>query len=221
MISATQLRYICPNLPEDKAKVIAPLLDSICPQYGIDTPDKFHEFIARLCVECGEFKVFEENLNYSVQGLMKTFSRARISDVECNRLGRQNGMPAHQKEIGNTIYGGEWGKKNLGNTQQGDGWMFRGAGMIQTTGRRNTTQFTNYYNKLKGTSFTPEQMAEMLRTNLEIMVHNACWIFAISMNLIQLAIDDNLTKIVERINGGHAAIKETEQYYERAKKIII
>jgi putative chitinase len=39
--------------------------------------------------------------------------------------------------LANTVYGGEWGVKNLGNTQPGDGWRYRGRGYAQTTGRRN------------------------------------------------------------------------------------
>lgn len=37
--------------------------------------------------------------------------------------------------IANTVYGGEWGKRNLGNTEPGDGWRFHGRGYVQLTGR--------------------------------------------------------------------------------------
>lgn len=82
-----------------------------------------------------------ESLNYSVDGLLKTFSRKRISEADARRLGRKNGEPAlpvaRQREIANILYGGEWGRKNLGNTQPNDGWDFRGGGFAQTTGRAN------------------------------------------------------------------------------------
>lgn len=82
-----------------------------------------------------------ESMNYSVGGLLKTFSRKRISDADARRLGRRKGekaLPvARQREIANILYGGEWGRKNLGNTQPNDGWDFRGGGFAQTTGRAN------------------------------------------------------------------------------------
>jgi putative chitinase len=40
-----------------------------------------------------------------------------------------------QESIANAMYGGEWGKRNLGNTEPGDGWHFRGRGYVQLTGR--------------------------------------------------------------------------------------
>lgn len=82
-----------------------------------------------------------ENLNYSVDGLMKTFSRARISKADCEKYGRKTGQAANQQAIANSVYGGEWGKKNLGNTQAGDGWKFRGRGYVQITGRTNYVKF--------------------------------------------------------------------------------
>lgn len=82
-----------------------------------------------------------ESLNYSIDGLLSTFGRHRISEADARRLGRKPGeksVPlARQKEIANTIYGGEWGRKNLGNTEPNDGWDFRGGGYPQATGRAN------------------------------------------------------------------------------------
>lgn len=82
-----------------------------------------------------------ESLNYSAASLIKNFSRARISTVDANRLGRKPGEGPlslqRQQAIANLVYGGEWGRKNLGNTLAGDGWRFRGGGYPQTTGRAN------------------------------------------------------------------------------------
>lgn len=82
-----------------------------------------------------------ESLNYSVDALLGNFSRARISAADAQRLGRKPGegplSEARQIQIANKVYGGEWGRKNLGNTGPSDGWLYRGGGLPQTTGRRN------------------------------------------------------------------------------------
>ena len=78
-----------------------------------------------------------ESLNYSVDGLLKTFGRHRISEADARRYGRHGSRPANQVAIANCVYGGEWGLENLGNTQPNDGWNLRGGGQAHTTGRRN------------------------------------------------------------------------------------
>ena len=201
MITASILKQLAPSLKQDKAAVMSPLLDSICPKYGISTPDIFHEFIANLLHECMEFTRFEEGLNYSAKALSETFGRHRISIDDCNKYGRTPAHAADVKMIANIVYGGEWGKINLGNIALNDGYNFRGSGPIQMTGRGNISAFTNYINKKSGTSYSVEQMAELLRTNIEMGIHSACWLFAIAKNLIQLAIDDNMTAVVKKINA--------------------
>lgn len=89
----------------------------------------------------GKMQPIRENLNYSVDGLLKTFGRHRISEADARRYGRAGGRPANQEAIANIIYGGEWGRVNLGNTQPGDGWRFRGGGLAQITGRANYGKF--------------------------------------------------------------------------------
>lgn len=85
----------------------------------------------------GKFVASVESLNYSVDGLLKTFGRHRISTIDAKKYGRSAIQPANQQAIANTIYGGSWGKENLGNTELGDGWRFRGRGLVQITGRKN------------------------------------------------------------------------------------
>jgi putative chitinase len=80
-----------------------------------------------------------ENLNYSVNGLLRTFGRHRISETDALKYGRADGRPADQRAIGNLIYGQEWGRKHLGNMQPEDGFTYRGRGMDHVTGRRNYT----------------------------------------------------------------------------------
>lgn len=78
----------------------------------------------------------EENLNYRIDALKQKFG-GRMSQADCERFGRGSNQPAHRKAIANRIYGGAWGRENLGNTRSGDGWKFRGRGWVQVTGRAN------------------------------------------------------------------------------------
>lgn len=103
-----------------------------------------------------------ESLNYHVNALVANFSRERISLADAQRLGRKAGegpVPvARQMQIANLIYGGEWGKVNLGNMKPGSGWLYRGGGYPQTTGARNF----NEVGKLVGVDLInhPERIIE-------------------------------------------------------------
>lgn len=46
-------------------------------------------------------------------------------------------MKKRPEEYFNFVYGGEWGRKNLGNTEPDDGWRYRGRTVLQLTGRSN------------------------------------------------------------------------------------
>ncbi len=94
-------------------------------------------FLGQLFWESDDLKALEENLNYSTEGLLKTFGLHRISVADATKFGRNDQHKADFRGIANTVYGGSWGAKNLGNTCLTDGYAFRGSGLIQTTGRTN------------------------------------------------------------------------------------
>ena len=79
----------------------------------------------------GKMQAVRENLNYSAANVAKHFGAHR-------RQGKTPAELARNPELlGNTVYGGEWGRKNLGNIKYGDGYDFRGFWIGQFTGRRN------------------------------------------------------------------------------------
>lgn len=116
------------------------LLDA-CAAEGVTDARQIAYVLATPMIETGgTFIPIVENLNYSADALAAKFS-GRISTADAQRYGRTSSHPANQQEIANRIYGGNWGAAKLGNTQPGDGWLFRGRGLCQITGRANYTKF--------------------------------------------------------------------------------
>ena len=100
-------------------------------------------FMGHLHHETGGFKRDTESLNYSVQGLISTFSYYRNRPEEAQQDGRTPEKKADQQTIANKVY---WDKNRgsrykLGNTEWGDGWKYRGRGSIQVTGKTNYRDF--------------------------------------------------------------------------------
>ena len=211
-ITPEQLRKVCTTLSLERATKVCKALNEICPQYGINTPDIMHEFIANVAHECWEFRVAEENLNYSSARLRQVWPNRFPTDAIAAQYHR------NPKLIAEKVYGG---RADLGNVQKGDGWLFRGAGWIQLTGRRNHTLFLSYYNEKFSPKYTLSQMADLLRYDYKFAAHSACWFFAIATGLIPFAVADNMKHIVKKINGGFNGMNDRVRLYELAKKYIV
>ena len=89
------------------------------------------------------FQFLSENLGYSVKGLRKTFGRLQNTSDEQLEGAIKQGSAG----VGNLLYGGDptspsynFGVKNLGNVEPGDGARYRGRGFFQLTGRANYTR---------------------------------------------------------------------------------
>jgi putative chitinase len=114
-----------------------------CVHWGIDTLREIASFLANINVESAGLTRLSESLNYSVEALIAKFGRHRISVADAQRYGRSATHPANEQALANLLYGGEFGRKQLGNTEPTDGWDCRGFGPKQVTGRANQQGFAD------------------------------------------------------------------------------
>jgi hypothetical protein len=97
--------------------------------------------------------------------------------------------------IANCIYGGEWGAKHLGNTEPGDGWMCRGAGPLQGTGRDNFTRFAQRHRQ------DPARSARICPHARGRRSCSPAWFWE-ENDINRLADTPGVTDETRRINGG-------------------
>ena len=180
----------------------------------INTRLRQAHFLGQLAVESAGFRRTIESLNYSVEGLARTFSRRRISLEDCRRYGRTQGRPANQEAIANIVYGGEWGKKHLGNIMPGDGWKFRGHGLIQTTGRYNTTQLSRGMFSDNRLAYDPSPIAQ-----LPLCVESALFYWR-RKNCNEAADRDDVVGVTKKINPALHAIDAREERTRFAKRFL-
>lgn len=93
---------------------------------GVGDPREQAAFLAQMDHESGGFKRLSENLNYSAEGLLKTFPKYYKT------LDQAKADARNPEAIANRVYGGR-----LGNTAAGDGYKYRGRGFVQLTGKAN------------------------------------------------------------------------------------
>jgi putative chitinase len=101
------------------------------PKYGIDqSAARLADFLAQTANETGGFTRFDENLNYSVQGMLRTWPKHFTTELA-------NWAVGHPDRVAEVAYGNKskTGKGRMGNVIDGWGYLYRGRGMLQLTGR--------------------------------------------------------------------------------------
>lgn len=197
------------------AERFAPYLDAACAHYQIDSRARMAAFLAHAGHESQSFAALAESMNYSVEGLLSTFGRHRISEADARRYGRAPGRPADQEAIANLVYGGEWGRKNLGNVEPGDGWRYRARG-CGITGRSNYRESARRMQSLDAPDFEvfPDALAEP---------RWVAWAFAewwASRGLNGLADVGAFDQITQKINGGQNGADDRRARWERAQAAL-
>jgi len=174
----------------------------ILPKYEINTPNRIAGFFAQCGHESMNFTVLSENLNYRAETLEKLFSKY------FSKSGRNAADYAKLPEkIANIIYGGR-----MGNVQEGDGYRFRGRGVIQLTGRDNYTAFG------KSVGMSPEQVIDYVQTKKGAL-ESACWYW--NSRKINIACDNNdIVLMTKLVNGGTIGLEDRRKHYEDALAIL-
>lgn len=193
----------------EQAEKWASFLNVTAKRFDINTEQRIAGFLSQMSHESAGFTHVKESMNYSVSGLMNTFSRSRISQIDCERYGRIDGVQAaNQPAIAECVYGGDWGAQNLGNTEEGDGAKFIGRGLIQLTGRYNYTQAS----EAVGEDYveSPESLEYPKDASLV-----SGWYWQ-SHGLNEVADTGNVEEMTRLINGGNNGLEQRQALYEQA-----
>ena len=108
-------------------------LSQLLPDYEINNAKRIAAFIAQCSHESGGFTALEENLNYKAATLRKIFPKYFPTDEIANEYAS---MPNKQQAIANKVYANRMGN---GDEASGDGFKYKGRGLIQLTGKDNYT----------------------------------------------------------------------------------
>jgi putative chitinase len=199
--TADQLSQLCPKADKEVLKALAEALNAGLAGGGINTNKRLRHFLAQCAHESAGMTRFEENLNYSEEGLRnifpKYFDAAAARDY------------ARQKErIANRAYANRIGN---GDEASGDGWRYRGRGIFQLTGRANYRTFGERVGvKLEE---QPERAAEPA---IAVQVAIAYWN---DRHLSDRADADDIEGVTRGINGGTVGLEDRKQLLAKAKTI--
>jgi putative chitinase len=201
-----QLGKIAPSAKSEDIAFYLETLNQQLEEFNINTPLRVAHFVAQIAHESGGFRYKSENLNYSAKALRAVFSKyfAPKTDKDAELYARQ------PEKIANRVYANRMGN---GDEQSGDGWKYRGRGLIQLTGFDNYQQCSDAIGK--DLVSNPDLLAE----SAEMAVAAACW-FWNKRKLNDYADQDDLKQITKKINGGYHGLDDRAEHLARAKDVL-
>jgi putative chitinase len=179
-------------------------------EWDINTDTRAAAFLAQVIHESAFFRQLSENLNYSAARLCLVWPR-RFENEQAAAPFANN-----PERLANRVYANRMGN---GDENSGDGWRFRGRGLIQLTGRDNYTRCAKALQlDLLATPDLLQQAAAAARS--------AGWFWK-SSGLNELADrrpgadpTDGFIQITKKINGGVQGLPERIGLWQRLQKIL-
>jgi putative chitinase len=165
------------------------------------SPLRVAHFFAQIMQECGALTLFTENMNYSAEGLMKTWP-SRFPD-----LASTVGFAHNPQAIGDKVYGGR-----MGNGPN-EGYKYRGRGLIQITGKTAYAALSNRPDLAVDLVADPDQ-AFSAAWSLKV----AC-AFWTSKNINALADQDDIAAVTRAVNGGLNGLAGRTEGLRKAKAV--
>lgn len=173
--------------------------------FQITTPLRIAHFLATVWHESSGLTRLTENLNYSAQGLRRTFARYFPTVTLANQYARK------PQAIANRVYANRMGN---GNEASGDGWRYRGRGLIQLTGRANYAAYQQSGFCNGDLLSHPEWLAQYPGA-----LKSAMW-FWWKSGCNALADRDDATAVCRRVNGGTNGLDDRKAWLVRWKGAI-
>jgi putative chitinase len=174
--------------------------------YKVNTLLRLSHFLAQCGHESANFRAVKENLNYSAEGLNKTFKKYFPTLDSAKDYARQ------PERIASKVYANRMGN---GNEVSKDGFKYLGRGFIQLTGKANYIEFD-------------KSVPEDIITNPELVatkypLASAAWFWDKNgLNAIadKGATDAVVKSITKRVNGGTIGLEDRIQHFNEFYSLL-
>jgi putative chitinase len=173
-----------------------------CSNFDINTPERVAGFLAQVGHESGGLRFTVENLNYRADALTRVWpSRFPPGVAESYAM--------QPERIANRAYADRMGN---GDEASGDGWKYRGRGLIQLTGKDAYAAFSLAADN--EALVNPDLVAEV-----ELAALSAGWFWS-SNGLNALADNKDIVGMTVRVNGGTNGLDDRQMRYSRLISVL-
>lgn len=175
-------------------------INLISDKFGLITNLRLAHFLSQCSHESGNFKAVYENLNYSKDGLMRTFPKYFPGN-----LAEQYAFKPEM--IASRVYGNRLGN---GDEASKEGWKYRGRGYLQLTGKQNYELFSKFVGEDCVTS--PDLVAT------KYPLTSAAYFFS-NFKLWGIcdkgSTDEVVTAVTRRVNGGTNGLTHRQSEFKK------
>lgn len=198
-ITQAQLMRAVPSLDKSRVDEFVASFNMWAIHFGIDTSKRVAMYLAEVFHESGNLRYTEENMNYSADGLLKTW-KSRFTKEKAQMYAR------NPEKIANYVYANRMGN---GNEASGDGWRFRGRAFIGITGRDNYQKYADSEWCVGDLMKNPDMLSQFPENQKASM-----W-FWDTQNLNKYADMCDIDKCSRIINGGTLGMANRKFLYRR------
>lgn len=204
ILTEAQLRAILIANDRNTSELVQ-ILNELRAKYQLSDKLVFAHYLANALHESGEFTSLQENMNYSAQRLTQVWpSRFKtIKDAEP--------YARNAEKLANYVYANRMGN---GDSASGDGWKYRGGGVMQLTGKDMYKAYADYIGK------PIDDTAQLVRKDLKTAIDSSMWLFAINKKLIPIALQNDVVTLRKRINGGMLGIADVRMYLKTINDVL-
>ncbi len=179
------------NLPQEDRQEWLNSINDALNKYEIEG-EHTAMFLAQIGHESADLSRLEENMNYSAERLMAVWP------TRFNSLEDASNYAFNPEALANNVYG-----DRMGNTEPGDGWLYRGRGAIQLTGRENYQLFQD------ASGWPVVENPDLLVNNRQVAIEAAAWYYSENVT----STDINIATY--QINCGYHGIDDRAARYQR------
>ena len=203
-ITREMMMAAAPRADRGRVDVAVRYLNQWAAKFGIDSDLRMAHFLGQVMHESDCLRAVEENLNYSANGLLRTFPRYFTAATAAQYAYK----PA---KIANRVYANRMGN---GSETSGDGYRFRGRGLLQLTGRDNYKAYADSPNCQGDLMAHPDWLAQFPGA-----IKSALWYWQ-KHRLSTLADRDDVVAITRKINGGLNGLDDRKYLVAQFKRVL-
>ena len=210
---------------EEKCRAIQPYINKYAINYAMTDPRVIAHFLSQIAHE-SHFTAATESLSYGKKRMREYFGckggkKQYNHDNDNCKLGQlrtklwtdENTYARNSKNLGNYVYAN---RMDNGDENSGDGYKFRGRGLIQITGRDKYTAFTTYHNS-KNINDQKDflENPELVANSLDYATSSAFYYwYKFKKIKDDFSISASVEDITIKINGGTNGLKDRKKRYK-------